>query len=414
MGHDLNRRVVITGMGVVAPAGIGKGAFWDSISHGRSCVSAIEDFDTSPLRTKIAAQVKDFDPAAYLTPQKIYATDRFSQFALVAASEALGESELPIDDATKKRIGVVWGSSEGGVTTMEQQYEIFFSKGCRAGDPMTLPRAMGAAASTNIAIELGVTGINYTITNTCSTGAVAVGEAYRLIRHGYVDAVVAGASDACVTAGMLCGWCKLRVLSTRNDEPEGAVRPFSKDRDGPVLGEGSGALILESLDQAIARSAPIYAEIAGYHANSDAYHLTFPNVQGETEAIEGALADGGVSVDEVDYINAHGTATQANDKGETEAIKNAFGKRAYSIPVSSTKSMIGHLLGAAGAVEIITTVMAVKNQFLPPTINYEIPDPECDLDYVPNSGRQGQIRVAMSNSFGFGGANAVVLLKGFA
>jgi len=414
MSHDLNRRVVVTGMGVVAPAGIGKEAFWDSISHGRSCVSTIEGFDVSPYRTKIAAQVKDFDPAAYLTPQKIYATDRFSQFALVAVREAIKESNLPIDEAGKKRVAVIWGSSEAGVTTSEQQYEVFFSKGCKAIDPMTLPRAMGAAASTNIAIETGVTGINYTISNTCSSGAIAVGEAYRLIKHGYVDAAIAGASEACITPGMLCGWCKLRVLSTRNDDPEGSVRPFSKDRDGPVLGEGSGALILESLDKASARSAPVYAEVAGYYANSDAYHLTFPNVQGETEAIEGALADGGVSIDEVDYINAHGTATQANDKGETEAIKNVFGRRAQSIPVSSTKSMIGHLLGAAGTVEIITTVMAVKNQFLPPTINYEIPDPECDLDYVPNSGRQGRIRVGMSNSFGFGGANAVVLLKGYA
>lgn len=409
----MNRRVVITGMGVVAPAGIGKEAFWDSISGGISAVRSIEGFDASAYRTRIAAQVRDFDPSAYLTPQKIYATDRFSQFALVATAEAMSESGIIVDEQNRKRVGVIWGSSEAGTVTKEEGYRAFFTEGPKKVDSMTLPRAMGVAAASNLSIEYGAAGVNYTITNTCSTGAVAIGEAYRLIKHGYADVIITGASEAPITPGMLCGWCKLRVLSTRNDEPETAVRPFSKDRDGPVLGEGCGALILETLEGAVSRSAPVYAEIVGYCSNSDAYHLTFPDVQGETEVMEGALADGGISAGEVDYINAHGTASHANDKGETEAIKNAFGEHARGIPVSSTKSMIGHLLGAAGAVEIITTVLAVKNQFLPPTANYQVPDPECDLDYVPNKGREHRIGVAMSNSFGFGGANAAMLLREF-
>lgn len=407
----MNRRVVITGIGVVAPIGIGAKKFWDSVSKGISGVKKIEGFDTTPYRTKIAAQVREFDPSKYLTPQKIYATDRFSQFALVATSEAIKDSGLIIDDNNKKRIGVIWGSSEAGISTSEEQYKIFFSEGPRAIDPMILPKAMGVAAASNISIEFGITGLNYSITNTCSSGAVAVGESYRLIKHGYSDVMIAGSSEAPITPGMLCGWCKLRALSTRNDEPEKAVRPFSKDRDGPVMGEGSGVLILESLEHAQSRSAPIYSEIVGYWANSDAYHLTFPNVKGEIDAMKGALEDGGVSIEDIDYINAHGTATQINDKGETEAIKTVFGKKAYSIPVSSTKSMIGHLLGAAGTVEIVTTVLAMKNQFLPPTINYEIPDPECDLDYIPNKGRKAKVHTAMSNSFGFGGANSSVLIK---
>jgi 3-oxoacyl-[acyl-carrier-protein] synthase II len=413
MRHDPNRRVVITGIGVVAPTGIGKAAFWDSVSKGKSGVSAIEAFDTSPYRTKIAAHVDDFDPADYLTSKKIYVTDRFSQFALVAASEAINDSKLTVNDDKKKQIGVIWGTSEGGIATREEQYEIFFTKGPRYGDPMTCPKAMNVAAATHIAIDHGVTGLNYSITNTCSSGAVSVGEGYRLIKHGYTDVIIAGSSEAPITPGMLSAWCKLRVLSTRNDEPEKAVRPFSKDRDGPVLGEGSGALILESLEHALSRSAPIYAEVIGYWSNSDAYHLTFPNVQGEIDAMKGALEDADVSVEEVNYINAHGTGTSLNDKGETEAIKNVFGKSAYSIPVSSTKSMIGHLLGAAGTVEIIATIFAIDKQFLPPTINYETPDPECDLDYVPNKGREAKVSIAMSNSFGFGGGNAVVLFKRF-
>ncbi len=408
---DSERRVVVTGIGVLTPIGIGKEAFWESVSNGVSGVKLIESFDTTPFRTKIAAEVRGFNPLKYLTPQKVYSTDRFSQFALVAAKEAVVDSGLDLEEEEKKRAGVIWGSSEGGINTREEGYRLFYSKGPKAIDPMTLPKAMGVAPATNIAIEFGLKGLNYSITNTCSSGAVAVGEGYRLIKHGYADVVVAGSSEAPITPAMLCGWCKLRALSTRNDEPERAVRPFSKDRDGPVLGEGSGVVILESLGHALKRSAPIYAEVIGYWSNSDAYHLTFPKVEGETEVMKGALKDAGISVDEVDYINAHGTATVINDKGETQAIKNVFGKRAYSIPVSSTKSMIGHLLGAAGTVELITTILAMRHQFLPPTINYEVPDPECDLDYVPNKGRKAAINTALTNSFGFGGANTAIIVK---
>ncbi len=406
-----NRRVVITGIGLVTPIGIAKKNFWGSVSKGISGVKMIEGFDTTPYRTKIAAQVKGFDPSEFLSPQKIYVTDRFSQFALVAAEEAIKDSKLVIDESNKKRIGVLWGTSEGGINTREEEYETFFLKGPRSIDAMTLPKAMNVAPATHISIKYGVTGFNYSITNTCSSGAVSIGESYRLIKHGYADIIIAGSSEAPITPGMLAGWCKLRALSTRNDEPEKAVRPFSKDREGPVLGEGAGVVILESLEHALWRSSPIYAEVIGYWANSDAYHLTFPDVQGGVEVMEGALKDGGVSVEEIDYINAHGTATPLNDKGETEAIKRIFGKRTYSIPVSSTKSMIGHLLGAAGTVELITCVLAIKNQFLPPTINYEVPDPECDLDYVPNKGREAKITTVLSNSFGFGGANATIIIK---
>lgn len=409
--EDLRKRVVVTGIGVVAPVGIGKDSFWDSVSKGVSGVRLIDSFDTTPYRTKIAAQVRDFDPSKYLSPQKIYTTDRFSQFALVATSEAIEDSKLVIDDNNRKRIGVIWGSSETGINTRELGYKQFFLEGHRALDPLTLPKAMGVAAASNISIEYGITGLNYSITNTCSSGSVSIGEGYRLIKHGYADVIVAGASESPITPAMLCGWCKLRALSTRNEEPEKAVRPFSINRDGPVLGEGAGVVILESLQHALKRSVRPYVEIAGYWANSDAYHLTFPSVHGEIDVMKGAIEDGGMSIDEIDYINAHGTSTPINDKGETEAIKAVFGKRAYAIPVSSTKSMIGHLLGAAGTVELITTILAIKNQLFPPTINYEMPDPECDLDYVPNKAREGRITAAMSNSFGFGGANTAIIVK---
>ncbi len=407
----MDRRVVVTGMGLVTPVGIGEETFWKAVSEGVSGVSLIDRFDTTPYRTKIAANIKGFDPSTYLSVQTIDTTDLVSQYALIAVDEAIRDCKIHISNDNKKLIGVIWGSSEGGINTREQGYKAFFLKGPRALDPMTLPKAMGVAQATNIAIEYGVTGLNYSITNACSSGAISIGQAYRMIKHGYAEVIIAGASEAPITPAMLCGWCKLRALSARNDTPEMAVRPFSKDRDGPVLGEGAGALILESLESAEKRSAKIYSEIAGFWSNTDAYHLTFPKVQGEVEVMEGVLGNAGLSTNDIDYINAHGTATQINDKGETNAIKTVFGKKAYSTPVSSTKSMTGHLLGAAGSVELITTILAVENQFIPPTINYEVPDPECDLDYVPNKGRKAELKTAISNSFGFGGANASIIVK---
>ncbi|MBI4715771.1 MAG: beta-ketoacyl-[acyl-carrier-protein] synthase family protein [Nitrospirae bacterium] len=294
------RRVVITGIGLITPIGIGKKAFWDSVSNGVSGVKKIESFDTTPYRTKIAAQVKNFNPSDFLSPQKVHATDRFSQFALIAAAEAVQDSRLIIGDHNRNRIGVTWGSSETGINSREAGYRQFFLEGPKALDPMTMPRAMGVAAATHIAIEYGVTGLNYSFTNTCSSSAASIGEGYRLIKHGYVDAMIAGGSEAPITPAMLCGWCKLRALSTRNDDSGRAVRPFSLDRDGPVLGEGAGAILLESLEHALERSSPIYGEVIGYWSNSDAHHLTFPKVQGEIDVMRGALEDGGVSVDEVD------------------------------------------------------------------------------------------------------------------
>ena len=410
----MDKKVVITGAGLITPIGIGKEKFWQSVSKGVSGVSLIEKFDTSDYRTKVAASIKGFDPKDYLTPQKIYATDIFSQYALIAVKEAMEESKLDLDNLDLRRIGVIWGSSEGGINTRESSYEDFFAKGPRSVDPLLLPKVMGVAPATHISIDYCLKGLNYSLTNTCSSGAVSVGEAYRLIKHGYADVIVAGSSEAPITPAMLAGWCKLRALTIHNDDPPSAVRPFSLDRDGPVLGEGGGAVIVESLEHALKRKAAIKCEIAGYWANSDAFHLTFPNKEEQTEVMRGAIKDSRQETDNnivIGYINAHGTATPINDKGETEAIKEVFGKRAYDIPVSSTKSMIGHLLGAAGTVELITTIMALENQFLPPTINYNEPDPECDLDYVPNIGRSADFTAALTNSFGFGGANASLVIK---
>lgn len=407
----MEKRVVVTGMGIISPIGNDKKAYWDSLSCGRSGVAPIEGFDTAPFRTKVAAQVKGFEPKNHMSPQKIYVTDRITQFALVAAAEAIKDSKLEINDDNRRRIGVLCGTSEGAVHSREELYKDFYLKSARAVDPITFPRAMGVAVASNIAIEYGIKGVNYSYTNTCASGAVSVGEGYRLIKHGYADALITAGSEAPITPPMLSGWCKLRVLSTRNDCPEGAVRPFSKDRDGPVLGEGSGVIVLESLEHALKRSAHIYCEVAGYWAGSDAHHLTFPSIEGETDTIKGAINDAGISVDDIDYINAHGTATSQNDKGETMAIKAALGERAYSVPVSSIKSMVGHMLGAAGSAELIATILAIENQYLPPTINYEVPDPECDLDYVPNQGRKAEINTALSNSFGFGGVNSVIVVR---
>lgn len=407
------KRVVITGMGVVTPVGIGSKKFWESLVNGVSGVKKITRFSTEDFRTSVAAEVLDFDPKNYFTPQKIMVMDRFSQMALVAAMEAVDTSGLKIGDENRQEIGVISGTTQGGTNTIEEQYKIFFSKGLKYADPMTAPKGMHVAPASNIAITYRIMGPNYTVSNTCSSGAVAIGEAYRLIKHGYAAAMICGGTDACITPALLGTWSKLRVLSVQNDPPESACKPFSKNRDGIVLGEGAGFVVLEELEQAKKRGANIIAEVIGYGLSNDAYHLTFPSVEGETLAIRNALKDAGVRLEDIDYINAHGTGTIPNDKGETAAIKEVFGKAAYSIPVSSAKSMIGHTLGAAGSIEFIAAVLSIQTMTIHPTMNYEIPDPECDLDYVPNKSRERDVTTVLSNSFGFGGGNAVLIARRF-
>lgn len=409
----MKRRVVITGMGVVTPIGIGVEKFWDSMVQGKSGVRRIDRFDTEEFRTNIAAEVRDFSPADYFNPQKAAVMDRFSQLAFVAATEAIEKSGLKITDENRTDIGITCGTTQGGINTIEDQYKIFFSKGLKYIDPMTAPKGMHVAPASNIAISYRILGPNYTISNTCSSGAVAIGEAFRLIRHGYATAMICGGTDSCITPAIMGTWSKLRVLSVQNMPPEKACKPFSKNRDGIVLGEGTGFVILEELEHATRRGADIIAELIGYGMNNDAYHLTFPSVEGESLAMRIALKDAGINPSDVDYINAHGTGTIPNDKGETKAIKDVFGDSAYSIPVTSTKSMIGHTLGAAGAIEFVAAVLSMQNRIIPPTINYEVPDTECDLDYVPNKPREKDVVIAMSNSFGFGGGNAVLIARRF-
>ena len=404
-------RVVITGMGVVTPVGIGSKKFWESLVNGVSGVKKITRFDTEDFRTSVAAEVLDFDPKNYFTPQKAAVLDRFAQFALAAATEAVDTSGLKISDENRQAIGVISGTTQGGINTIEEQYKIFFSKGLKYIDPITAPKGMHVAPASNIAIAYRILGPNYTVSNTCSSGAVAIGEAYRLIKHGYATAMVCGGTDSCITPAIMGTWSKLRVLSTQNDPPERSCKPFSKNRDGIVLGEGAGFVLLEEVEHAKKRGANIIAEVIGYGLSNDAYHLTFPSAEGETLAMRIALRDAGLKPEEIDYINAHGTGTIPNDKGETAAIKEVFGNHAYSIPVSSAKSMIGHTLGAAGSIEFIAAVLSIQTKMIHPTINYDLPDPECDLDYVPNKLREKDVTTILSNSFGFGGGNAVLIAR---
>ncbi len=411
MSEKNRRRVVVTGMGLITPVGSDMETFWDSVANGVSGVRLVTSIDTSAFRTKIAGQIEDFDPEKYLEPKEIKRMDRFTQLAIAATSLALQDSNLKIDDGIKEKVGVILGSAVAGIISHEIAAKDLFVRGHRYVNPLTVPLVMFNAGASNICMHFGFTGTSFGISTACASATNAIGEAYQRIKNGYGEIMVAGGSDAPISPVCFSAWNKLRAMSTNNGEPERACKPFSKDRDGLVMAEGSGMLILESLDSAVARSAGIYGEIIGYGSTSDAFHLTYPNKEQEIRAIELTLADAGVNPDDIDYINAHGTATTANDKVETETIKTVFGKRAYSIPISSTKSMIGHSLGASGAIELIASILAMRNGFIPPTINYEIPDPECDLDYVPNVGRRAELSIAMSSSFGFGGTNAVLLVK---
>jgi len=405
------KRVVVTGMGLITPLGSTKMEFWDAISNGRSGVKKLTRLDTSLSRTKIAATIEGFEPKNFIGQKEIKRMDPFTQLAIAATSLAVEDSRLKIDDEVKEKVGVILGSAVAGIISHEIASEDLFVRGYRHVNPLTVPLVMFNAGSSNICMHFGFTGISFSISTACSSGSNAIGEAYLKIKNGNAEIMVAGGSDAPISPVCFCAWDKLRAMSVNNDDPERACKPFSKNRDGLVLGEGAGMLMLESLENALHRSARIYGEIIGYGSTSDAFHLTYPNKEQEVKAIKIALADSEIVPDDIDYINAHGTGTKANDKVETESIKEVFGERAYSIPISSTKSMTGHPLGASGAIELIACLLTMENNFIPPTINYEIPDPECDLDYVPNTGRKAEMDVSMSNSFGFGGANAILLVK---
>ena len=410
------RRVVITGVGVVSPLGTGVEKNWQALMEGRSGVGLVTRFDVSDFPTRIAGEVKDFIPEDFMEKKDVKKMDPFIQYAVAAAKMAMDESRLPITPENEDMIGTIVGVGIGGLTSIEEYHKLFLDTRLKKVSPFFIPKLIANLAPGQISIRYGAKGINYTPTSACSSGAHAIGEAFRLIRLGEQDAVIAGGAEAALTPLGLGGFIALKAVSSRNDEPEKASRPFDKNRDGFVMSEGAGVVILEELGMAKRRGAKIYAEVIGYGANSDAYHMTAPSPEGEgaVRCIRMALRSGDIDPHEVDYINAHGTSTPYNDATETQAIKRVFGEHAARIAVSSTKSMTGHLLGAAGGVEAVYSVLAVDRGMLPPTINYEEPDPECDLDYVPNTARQASIRVALSNSFGFGGTNACLAFRKWA
>ncbi len=408
------REVVITGIGAVTPIGIGVEAMWDSLMAGRSGVGALTQFDPGKLPVSIAAEVSDFDAADFIDRREVGRNDRFTHLAVAAARLAVEHAEIESFDAPPERVGVIVGSGIGGIGTIEREKELFLERGPRAVSPFTVPKLMPNAAAAAIAMKHGLKGINYAPSSACATGAHALGEAYRAIKDGVADVMLAGGTEAAITPLSVAAFCRMQALSTRNDDPEHASRPFDADRDGFVFGEGAGVLVLETREGAEKRGAPILCTLAGYGASADAYHVTQPDPEGAGAviAIRNALADAGVEPDEVDYINAHGTSTPYNDRVETIAINSAFGNEAKKIAVSSTKSQMGHLLGAAGAVEAAICALAITRGVAPGTSNYETADPDCDLDYVTEGPRKLDIDVAVSNSFGFGGQNAVLAFTG--
>lgn len=404
------RRVAVTGMGAVTCTGVGYDAMWDSIAAGRSGISPIEHFDASAFTTRFAGYVRDFDPDGVIDPKEARRMSRFQQFALVAADEALRDAGLEtIDDDLALRAGVIVGSGIGGLQTMEDQASVLHERGPGRVSPFLVPMMIVDLAAGLISIRYGLKGINFAPVSACATGNHSLGEAFEIIRRGDADVIVAGGFDAGVTPIGLSGFGAARALSTRNDDPTGASRPWSASRDGFVIAEGGGVLVLEEWDHAVARGANIHAELVGYGATADAYHITSPapDGNGAIRSMRMSLDKAGLNPEDIGYINAHGTSTEVGDLAETKAIKQVFG--ADAPPVSSTKSMMGHMLGGAGAAEAIACVLALKNGLLPPTINLTDPDPECDLDYVPLVARESAIRYAMSNSFGFGGHNATLV-----
>ena len=410
---ETRRRIVVTGLGCVTPIGHDPESFWASLRQGRSGVGRITHFDVSAYPTQIAAEVKDFDPTKVLGSKEARHSDRFVQMAVTAAKQAFAHAQLDMTQEDPARIGAWVGSGMGGLATIEEGYRQLQERGPTRISPFFIPMIICNMAPGQISIALGVKGPNACPVSACASAGHALGDAYRIIQRGEADVMVAGGSECAVTPLGLAGFCALKALSTRNDDPPRASRPFDKDRDGFVMGEGSGIVILEELEHAQRRGAKILAEMIGYGMSGDAYHMTAPDPEGRgaAECITRSLKDAGLTPKDISYINAHGTSTPLNDKIETLAIKKVFGERAYQVPISSTKSMTGHLLGAGGAIEFIACVMTIRDQVIHPTINYTAKDPDCDLDYVPNQARKATVKVVLSNSLGFGGHNVSIVLR---
>jgi 3-oxoacyl-[acyl-carrier-protein] synthase II len=408
------RKVVVTGIGLVTPLGNDVKTTWDNLINGKNGIGKITSFDVSRYDTKIAAEVKNFS-FENVQPKEKRKMDLFVQFALKATEEAIKDSGIEFDKEEKDRVGVIVGAGIGGLRVIEQQHEILLKNGPDRVSPFLIPMLIPDIAAGHISIQYGFKGVNFCTVSACASGAHALAVALNMIRNGIADVIITGGTESCITPLGLAGFCSMKALSTRNEQPEKASRPFDKERDGFVMGEGAGIVILESLEHAKKRGAKIYCEFIGAGMSCDAYHITAPDPDGYGAylSMKYALQDAKISPEEIDYINAHGTSTPLNDKSETLAIKKLLGEKAYKTPVSSIKSMIGHLLGAAGAVEFISTCLTIKEGIIPPTINYEYPDPECDLDYVPNKAREVNVKIAMSNSFGFGGHNVCLVLKKF-
>jgi 3-oxoacyl-[acyl-carrier-protein] synthase II len=411
----LRRRVVVTGVGLVIPTGIGVETAWKNVCEGKSGIGLLTRFDTNGFETKIAGEVKDFNPELYIDKKEIKRMDLFVQYAIAATKEALEDAQLNIAPENCEQIGVIVGTGLGGLPTLEKYHKVLLERGPSRISPFFIPMLIANLASGQIAIQFGPKGPNTCVVTACATGAHCIGDAFRAIVYGDAEAMIAGGTEANITPLTIGGFNAMKAISTRNDEPEKACRPFEKNRDGFVVAEGAGIVILEELQFALKRNAKIYAELIGYGYTGDAYHITAPSPDGDgaVRCMRMAIKDAGLKPEDVDHINAHGTSTPLNDLTETVAIKTVFGDHAQKVPISATKSMTGHLLGAAGSTEAIFTILAIRDGVMPPTINYEEPDPQCDLDYVPNVSRKKPLNVAMSNAFGFGGTNATLVFKKF-
>lgn len=408
----MKRRVVITGMGAITPLGLNIEQFWSNLLQGNSGISKIEAFDTSEYTTHIAGSIKEFNAEDYMERREARRMDRFVQFAVAAASDALKDAKLNVrEDTDPTRVGVYVGSGIGGLSTWEEQYKLLLDKGPRRVSPFFIPMMIANMASGQISMMSGAKGPNSTAVTACATGTHSIGDSFKLIQYGDADVMICGGSESPITPTGLAGFGAMRAMSTRNDDPERASRPFDTGRDGFVMGEGSGVIVIEELEHALKRGANIYAEIVGYGMSGDAYHMTEPDPDGATRCMIHAIKDAEIEPTQIDYINAHGTSTPVGDISETTAIKRAFGDHAYKLAVSSSKSMTGHLLGAAGGIESVICALTLKHGVITPTINLEDQDPECDLDYVPNEKREADVRYALSNSFGFGGHNATIIMK---
>ncbi|MHB8917903.1 MAG: beta-ketoacyl-ACP synthase II [Desulfocucumaceae bacterium] len=411
----MGSRVVVTGMSVVSPLGVDLESFWSNIVAGKSGVGPITRFDATGYSTRIAAEVKDFAPENYMDRKEARRMDRFTQFGVAATKIALEHAAIDMNSVDRDRVGVILGSGIGGLETLEEQHKVLLNKGSGRVSPLFIPMMIANMGPAQIAIINGFRGCNLITTSACASSNNAICDSYRLLQRGQADVIIAGGTEAPITPMAVAGFCSMKAMSTRNDFPEGASRPFDSERDGFVIGEGAGFLVLETLEHAQKRGATIYGEVVGYGSSCDAYHITAPDPEGRGAAMsmKHAMEDAGLAPEDVDYINAHGTATQLGDKLETLAIKNVFGQYAYRLAVGSTKSMTGHLLGAAGGLEAVVCLMAMQRGVIPPTINLKSPDPECDLDYIPNQARNAVVNVAVSNSFGFGGHNVTLIFKKF-